>query len=65
MACLLVFTLTIHDYLLVSPVMGYGTMGSLGLWTFWYSRRQRRKGEARRTAEQAAVASSEAPETHA
>jgi hypothetical protein len=64
-ACLLVFTLTIHDYLLVSPVVGYGTMGSLGLWTFWYSRRQRRKGEARRAAERAAAAGSEPPEAPA
>lgn len=57
LACLLVFTLTIHDYLLVNPVFGYGTMGALGLWTWWYSRRARRRGEARRAAAEAAAES--------
>jgi len=56
LACLLVFTLTIHDYLLVSPVVGYGLVGALSLWTFWYARRARRRGEARRAAEEAAKA---------
>jgi hypothetical protein len=45
---LLVFVVSVRDYLLVGPVVGYGTMGALGLWTFWYSREQRRKGEQRR-----------------
>jgi len=54
---LLVFTLSIHDYLIASPVVGYGTMGSLGLWTWWFAKLQRRKGEARRAA---AVAANEA-----
>jgi intracellular septation protein A len=49
----LVFTLSIRDYLLVSPVVGYTTAGALTLWTFWYARGQRRKGEARRAAEAA------------
>ncbi len=49
----LVLTLSIHDYLIAAPVLGYGTMGSLGLWTWWYSRRQRAKGVARRAAEAA------------
>ena len=38
LACLLVFALPIADYLIVSPILGYGTMGALGLWTFWYGR---------------------------
>jgi hypothetical protein len=50
-ASVLVFTLSIKAYLLAGPVLGYGVMGSLGLWTFWYVRGQRRRGEARRTAE--------------
>ena len=50
-AVALVFSLSIQQYLLVSPVVGYSTMGGLSLWTYWYSRRQRRKGEARRAAE--------------
>ncbi len=53
----LVFTLSIHDYLIAAPVLGYGTMGSLGLWTWWFARRQRAKGAARRAAESAAASS--------
>ncbi len=53
----LVFTLSIHDYLIAGPVLGYGTMGSLGLWTWWYARRQRAKGAARRVADAAAASS--------
>ncbi|HZL01481.1 MAG TPA: VC0807 family protein [Caulobacteraceae bacterium] len=52
----LVFAVPIQEYLLISPVMGYATMGALSLWTFWYGRRARRRGEARRVAEAAAAA---------
>lgn len=41
-ACVLVFTLSIRTYLLVSPFVGYGIMGALALWTMWFSRRGRR-----------------------
>jgi len=51
----LVETISIREYLIVNPILGYGTMGALGLWTFWYGRRQRRRGEARRAAEAAAA----------
>ena len=51
MASALVFTMSIRTYLLVSPILGYGTMGGLGLWTVWYVRRQKRRGAARRAAE--------------
>ncbi len=47
----LVFTLSISQYLIVGPIIGYATTGSLGLWTFWYARRRRRLGDARRAAE--------------
>jgi hypothetical protein len=47
-AVLLVLTLSIRNYLLVSPVVGYGAIGALSLWSWWYARRQIRKGEARR-----------------
>jgi hypothetical protein len=57
-SCVLVFVLSIPRYLLIGPIIGYATMGSLGLWTWWYSRRARRLGEARRLA-QAATTSSE------
>ena len=33
LACVLVFTLSIHDYMLVSPFVGYGSMGVLAFWT--------------------------------
>ncbi|MGR6331406.1 VC0807 family protein [Sphingomonas sp. XXL09] len=39
LACVLVFALSIHDYMMVSPFVGYGSMGALGLWTVWYRRR--------------------------
>jgi hypothetical protein len=46
-ACVLVFTLSIKTYLLVSPFVGYGIMGALALWTLWYGRQQRKRGRAR------------------
>lgn len=46
-ACVLVFTLSIKMYLLVSPFVGYGIMGVLALWTLWFSRRARKRGAAR------------------
>ena len=54
-AIVLVYQLSIRKYLIVSPVLGYGTSGGLALWTFWYVKRQRRRGEARRAAEAAAA----------
>lgn len=50
-AVVLLETISIREYLIVNPILGYGTMGALSLWTFWYGRRQRRRGEARRAAE--------------
>ena len=47
---LLVFTVAVRTYLVVGPLLGYATMGGLGLWTFWFSRRRRLLGRARRTA---------------
>jgi intracellular septation protein A len=46
----LVFTLSIREYLLLNPVLGYGTMGALSLWSFLYGRSAKRRGEARRAA---------------
>jgi hypothetical protein len=42
-ATALVLRLSVHDYLVVSPVLGYGVMGALSLWTFLYVRQQRRR----------------------
>lgn len=52
----LVFALSIREYLLVNPILGYGTMGALSLWSFLYGQRARRRGEARRAAAAAQVA---------
>ena len=46
----LVFALSIREYLIVNPILGYGTMGALSLWSFVYGRRAKRRGEARRAA---------------
>src|ERR1700761_4951160 len=43
-ACLLVFSLLIRHYLVVSPIVGYGMMGGLALWTFWFVKRIKRRG---------------------
>jgi hypothetical protein len=49
-AIALVYTLSIKEFLIVNPVLGYTTMGPLALWTFWYARKRRREGEAQRAA---------------
>jgi hypothetical protein len=54
-SCVLVFTMSIPAYLLVSPFIGYGTMGALGLWSFVYGKRAKHRGDARRAAEAAAM----------
>ncbi|HZC38310.1 MAG TPA: VC0807 family protein [Sphingomicrobium sp.] len=46
----LVFALSIREYLIVNPILGYGTMGALSLWSFLYGQRAKRRGEAKRTA---------------
>lgn len=45
-ACLLVFRISIRHYLIVSPILGYGTMGGLALWNFWYVKRMKKRGAA-------------------
>jgi hypothetical protein len=57
----LVLTLSIREYLLINPILGYGTMGALSLWTFLYAQRARRRGEAARTVRLAAAAAGVAP----
>ncbi|MGC1869642.1 MAG: VC0807 family protein [Acidobacteriaceae bacterium] len=53
LACLLVFHMTIRNYLIASPFLGYGTMGALALWTFLYVRKMKRRGAAARAAAEA------------
>ena len=50
LSCVLVYTLSVREYLIVSPVLGNASMGALGLWTFWYSRRKRAQRRAREDA---------------
>jgi hypothetical protein len=45
-ACVLVFRMSIPRYLLVSPFVGYGTIGALSLWSFWYGNRMKKRGQA-------------------
>jgi hypothetical protein len=52
----LVFELSIREYLIVNPILGYGTTGALSLLSFLYGRRTKRRGEARRAAAEAAAA---------
>jgi intracellular septation protein A len=52
-ATVLVLNLSVHDYLVAGPILGYSTMGALSGWTFLYARRARRRREARRAAEEA------------
>jgi uncharacterized membrane protein (DUF485 family) len=50
LACALVFAMPIATYLIVSPVLGYGVMAALAVWTYFYSKRRRRIGKQMRTA---------------
>lgn len=61
-AVVLVLKLTIKQYLIASPIIGYSTTGALALWTFLYVRTLRRRGEARRKAEAQGAAD---PQVHA
>lgn len=49
-AIVLVFTLSIKDYMIAGPITGYALLGGLGPWTFWYSRRSKARNESIRTA---------------
>jgi hypothetical protein len=46
----LVFVLSIREYLIVNPILGYATTGALALWSFLYGRRAKRRGEAHQAA---------------
>jgi hypothetical protein len=55
-AVVLVLRLTIKQYLIVSPIIGYSATGILTAWTFLYVRALRRRREVRRKVEAAAAA---------
>jgi hypothetical protein len=40
LAAVLVFTLSIRDYLIVTPLIGYPMLAAVTAWTFWYARRR-------------------------
>ncbi len=41
----LVFSIPVSRFLIIAPIMGYGTIGLLALWTFLYARRKERLRE--------------------
>jgi hypothetical protein len=40
LSCVLIFALTIQQFMLAGAVIGYATIGGLTGWTFWYARRR-------------------------
>ena len=56
LSLLLVFTLTIKEYLVVNPIVGYVAMGALVVWNIWFARRRRREGERRRASQAVMIA---------
>lgn len=48
-ACVLVFSISIRMYLIVSPIFSYGTLGALGLWTYFAVKRRKRAAAAAAT----------------
>jgi hypothetical protein len=48
---LLVLTLSIRDYLIFGPILGYAWLGGLALWVMVYGQWAKRRSEARRVAE--------------
>jgi hypothetical protein len=53
-ASVLVFALSIRQFMLITGVLGYIALAALSLWTAWYGRRRKRLGEARIAATEAA-----------
>jgi hypothetical protein len=45
LACVLVYSLSIREYLIVAPIVGYASFGALALWTFLYTKHRRRLRE--------------------
>jgi hypothetical protein len=48
LSCALVFMVTIKQYLLISGPIGYGVIGLLTVWTYWYVPRAMRRAQASR-----------------
>jgi hypothetical protein len=61
---LLLFALSIREYLIVNPIIGYGAIGALSLWSFLYGQRARRRGEARRATPAATAPRADGSDPH-
>ena len=59
LGCVLVFMVSIKEYLLINGPISYATIGLLAGWTFWYASLSKRRGEARRAAAEAAAEASD------
>ena len=59
LACALVFLVSIPAYLVLSPILAYGTMGGLALWTFLYVQARKRIAAGRAAAQSGSVARSD------
>lgn len=46
-SCALVFAVPIRVYLVLNPLLGYATLGTLGVWTFLHARRHGLNGRRR------------------
>ncbi len=53
LSIVLIWVLPIRAYLVANPVLGWGTIGSLTLWSVLFGRRKRRQHEARMAAARA------------
>ena len=47
---ILVFTISVKQFLIVGPLLGNGVSAALAAWSFWFGSRRRRLGDARRAA---------------
>ena len=47
LACVLIFVLSIQQRMLISPIVGYSTIGGLTAWTYWYARRAIKRSKKR------------------
>jgi hypothetical protein len=43
LACVLVYSLSIREYLVVGPIVGYASFGALALWQFLFIKHRRRR----------------------
>jgi hypothetical protein len=57
----LLYVLPIRTYLIVNPIMGYTTIGSLTFWNVWFGRKMRRKRETRMAAARELAARADIP----